>query len=213
MKKFIFMFLAAAQLFSSACAMGERPRTPTPPTYTPSQLAFSIDFESSQILPTSDPQSELLTFPLPDGRTAGMSIFYEAGTETDRRAEIVDNPQGAGKVLHEWVLNPKVPEGTPGKFKGRVQAGMANQAITTLFVRESIFLPYPDIEAFKYWPESNAWYALHTLWVGEVWLGELNGGKLTVTISKNPGNGTSPQPLYLGVVFSVYSGGPPAARE
>ena len=182
-------------------------RPPISNQYKPSVSLLAMDFSDSVVsAQPASPQSDWITFKDITGAPAGTGIFYEAGTAADRGAFIAPDPTDpADSVLYFYIQNPVVPDGR-GKFKARVQMGFTNISLDEIFIRYRMYLS-PNFELVKYWPESNAVYALGELWLGEAWNGHPFPARIKVTLSKLTIVGK--QALYLAAGLSKFIGGDP----
>jgi hypothetical protein len=123
-------------------------------------------------------------------RPAGHSLFYEAGTVSDRYARVVDDPTAPGNsVLHYWLRNAVIPTNYLDHTKGRIQSGVQLEPqapVTELYSKQRIYL-HPDLGLLlEYPPSGDRWWlgiSIHDLWIGASWLGHPNHAILSLWLA------------------------------
>ena len=175
--------------------------------YTPSELLLNLDFEDERVksVKKKNKSYDLLEIQTPTGLTTSLGIMYENGSDSDRHARIVADPENKdNKVFHFWLKNALIPDQKKGKFKGRIQMNLSDVNKTSFFQRYRLYL-HPDLDLYRQFPNLNSWFGLSTMWMGAAWEGHKYPFKISLNIGKPKGVG---KPLYFVAGASLYDGGP-----
>lgn len=119
-----------------------------------------------------------------NGNIGKAIIQYEDGTESDRLASIVDDPDSAGnKAMQFQIFNPHIKEGS--KYKGRVQLNLSdNQCIKEISQTVRVRF-HPDMAYLKQWDERVYWLSIFEFWNNADWSKEKYPFRVTVNLFKD----------------------------
>ena len=109
-----------------------------------------------------------------------FNIQYEGGDQTQRLAEIVDDPTGSkNEVIKFWIKEANVND-----KKGRVQANVYdNNGLKAIDYSIRLFIP-EDFEAVKNAPFDIKWLTLMEFWNNANWMGEDYQFRISVDLQK-----------------------------
>jgi hypothetical protein len=110
-------------------------------------------------------------------------IGYEDGSDDQRLASIVEDPDSAGnEVLKFQIMEPHIKEGS--KKKGRVQLNVSqNNCIKEIYQTIKLKL-HPDLAHLKNWQERFSWFSLFEFWNNADWTREKYPFRVTVNLFK-----------------------------
>ena len=201
---FVCRGVAAAEAPASASAVDNaRDDVYQNPLFELSNIWLKLDFENSVVESVAGKEkSDSLRVQDQAGQVAGrVGIYYEAGTKSDRFAQVIVDPTNKGnKVLHYWLKNARI--GNEGYYKGRIQLVLKPVNKFSLFQRVRLYL-HPDLAIYREYPEKNTWFNLATMWMGARWEDHPYPLKLSLNIAKPRGVG---MPLYFVASAAIADG-------
>jgi hypothetical protein len=161
-----------------------------------SSMVFQTDFESTililgdydkEIFASTDSfSSEYINWDqfIAHENIGTVEISYEAGSDSDRKAMIEDDPELMdNKVLLFQIIEPHINEGF--RKKGRVQLNVNdNNCITEIYQTVRLRL-HPDMACLKNWDERVTWLSLFEFWNNADWTSEDHPFRVTVNLYKD----------------------------
>lgn len=120
-----------------------------------------------------------------DMRFGRAVVEFEAGSDVERGAEVVDVPGERGNhALRFWLAKPNVL-GTGGRpAKGRVQMDVyGNEGIRELAMSVRMYL-HPDFNIVRSFPGTIDWLTISEWWNNASWTGEKFPFRITVNLVK-----------------------------
>ncbi len=138
----------------------------------------------------------------------GFRINYEGGLNTDRRADLLNDPTGGtNKVMRYWINNATIP-GDRGILKGRIQSDLTNKRVipataTAPKAREyyhkvRMFLPdsYDLIKNAALPAQYDSWINFFEYWDAA---GTTNQFRIAIDLAKPTSPGVAGDPLLFKI--------------
>lgn len=119
-----------------------------------------------------------------------VEIGYEDGTDSQRKASIVDDPDNSGNdVLKFQLFEPHIKEGS--NHKGRIQLSVHdNNCIKEIHQTVKLKL-HPDLAYFEQRSGPLFWFTLFEFWNNGAWTKEKNPFRVSVNLYKEEGVGNA----------------------
>ncbi len=146
-------------------------------------ISWDFNVPETSILEVSGTQADRLISP-----EGNHSIWYEAGTSTDRKAWIYKD------TLRMSLYNAAI-----GGTKGRAQLQLSDLSATQLVQDVSVYFP-SGLSAYQSYPSSNGWFTLAEYFMGA--LGTENRFRVTLSLVKSTAS-----ELYFRVSGDIRTGG------
>ena len=162
----------------------------------PEKLLLSIDFENERLEPLTGHEDRFakLVAATQGASTRPLGIMYESGSDRDRQARIVEDPQNPDdRVMLFWIKQARAGNKQQGRAKGRIQLTLGGIELDSVFLRYRLYL-HPDLDFYRRYPRANGWFTINELWMGPQWEKHPFPFKLGVNIFKPAGRN---KPLYF----------------
>ncbi len=119
-----------------------------------------------------------------------LVINYEDGDISERKASIVSDPVNTNNnVLLFNISSPNVYNGK-NPYKARIQMNFDNTScIKEYYQKCRMYLPQPNMDYLKQYPESIYWLSVFEFWNNANWTKEKFPFRVTVGLSKESGVG------------------------